>query len=427
LVSLVATGILVGLIVKREGAGREVALFGSLLYVAEIAILMPSRLGMNDPQLLGEALSTAGFYFYIKSKGNDPWLVLSALTFCVAGFTKQNLIAFPAAVGLDLLVRSRKSLAMWTGAMVAFAMMLTVTTVLVDGHHFLAHLTLHRAYSLRHAWHHNIHVYLLTVQSIILVGIIWLICTSRPRLLFAATFLMSHLIAFSLAGGDGVDLNICFNALAAIVIICGISLADIESASLKPPNTLSGPKLSGALMLAIALVLMIHVPERIREARESMGALRSQENEFKLAVQFLRSRPGPALCESLLLCYEASKAKEFDPFWVADGLKTERLDEAKILQLLKSRHFQSVQIKLSGAEGRNTTKTLLQERSHSDDFILPSGQTLFFGTFMQKLLQEYGVVYRDSQILIFAPCSSMKASHSRESCASNDVGKQSDH
>src|SRR6266702_2115626 len=149
LISLMATGIFVSLIVRRAGGSRQTAVFSFLLYVIGIALLSPDRIGMNDPQLLGEALTVAGLYFYFRNPDSNRHLCVSALLFCLAGFTKPNLLAFPAAVAIDLLLRSRRAFATWAGAMVLCAGFLTAVTLLIDGRYFPIHLMVGggRAYS----------------------------------------------------------------------------------------------------------------------------------------------------------------------------------------------------------------------------------------------------------------------------------------
>src|SRR5262249_31384692 len=129
IIALALTGLFIGLIVNRYGADRVTSIFSGLLYVVGIADLYPSRLGMDDPQLLGEALTTAGLYGYLVTFNKTKLLWVSALLFCFAGFTKQNLIAFPAAVGIDLLLRLRAAFWKWLLYMVVFAGALGALTI----------------------------------------------------------------------------------------------------------------------------------------------------------------------------------------------------------------------------------------------------------------------------------------------------------
>lgn len=67
---------------------------------------------MNDPHLLGMALGFTGLWLYLRSNGSMRWLCLSAVAFSLSLFTKQSLLAIPAAVVLDLLLASRKRFGM---------------------------------------------------------------------------------------------------------------------------------------------------------------------------------------------------------------------------------------------------------------------------------------------------------------------------
>jgi len=227
-----ATGIFVSLIVRRAGGSRQTAVFSFLLYVIGIALLRPDRIGMNDPQLLGEALSVAGLYFYFRNPDSNRHLCVSALLFCLAGFTKPNLLAFPAAVAIDLLLRSRRAFATWAGAMVLCAGFLTAVTLLIDGRYFPIHLMGGggRAYSYWMGWS-GYHKYVEKFQTMLVIGAAWSICAFRSRRVVVSAFVLSHILAFLLAGGSGVDLNIFFNAMTAAVIACGIALSDITFAT----------------------------------------------------------------------------------------------------------------------------------------------------------------------------------------------------
>ena len=57
----------------------KILVSAALLYILGISIFLPDRVGMDDPQLLAEAMTTAGLYLYIKSKDNLLLLSASAL------------------------------------------------------------------------------------------------------------------------------------------------------------------------------------------------------------------------------------------------------------------------------------------------------------------------------------------------------------
>lgn len=402
LISVFATGLFLALIVRKAGGSVHSAIFSFLLYEIAIALLRSDRLGMNDPQLLGEALSTTGFFYYVRNPSSKRMLWVSALFFCLAGFTKHNLIVFPAAVAFDLLLRSRKAFLTWLSAMLIAAGLLTTATMLVDGRYFFVHLLgggAGRTYSYWLAWS-QFHHYVERFQGLLVIGTAWSIVSFRSRPLFVSAFVLSHGLAFLLGGAYGVDLNIFFNPLAATVIVCGLALTDIGVA-------LAGWRYSAlnanvATMFGLFFItIMMFAPGELHRDRKQMLALPLHEKEFQSTVEFLKLRPGPAMCESHLLCYEAGKPFEFEPFSVRDQLTTGRLHEDDVLALLKTQHFQTIEIDIRSDEEKLDQAHLLA--SLGSDQTQPDTERFFTPAFMMELLKDYHLSVRTSQMAVFCP------------------------
>ena len=401
LISLFATGVFILLIIRQVGGSREAAVFSFLLYGIGIALLRADRIGMNDPQLLAEAFSMAGLYFYVRNPNSRRLLCASAILFCLAGFTKHTLIAFPAAVAIDLLLRSRKGLITWAGVLLVCVGFFTAITLLVDGPYFPHHLMGgggKRAYSSWMAWS-GYHHYVAIFQSLLVMATAWSIRGFRSRRVLALAFVFSHVLAFWMAGGFGVDLNIFFNALATAIIACGMALSDTVTAEKWRPAALHS---TAPLMFAIFFVsIMIFVPGQLRRDRERLRVLPVRQIEFQSATEFVKSRSGPALCESLLLCYDAGKPFEYEPFSVQDLVKTGRLRESDVLQLLKTHHFPTVQIALRTDEEKLKDSDL--RASLSSDQTAPDTERRFTPNFMKELLEDYQLSKRTSEMAIFCP------------------------
>lgn len=398
LISLMAIGLLVALIVRHESGSLPAAIFSFLLYEIAMALMLPDRIGMNDPQLLAEALSVAGLYFYVRNPISSRFLCASALLFCLAGFTKQTLIAFPAAVAIDLLFRSRRAFITWVGTMVLCAGLLTALTFLIDGRYFFLHLMSKRAYSYWIAWS-QYHKYVLLFQSLLVIATAWSILVFRSRRVFACAFVFSNALAFLLGGGAGVDMNIFFNALAATVIACGLAVSDISFAVRDwRPSLLNSPS---ALMLAVlSISIMTFVPGQLRRDRKKMRTLPTLEKEFRSAVELVKARPGPALCESLLLCYEAGKPFEYEPNSARDQINIGGIKEDDVLQLLRVHHFQTVQILLRSDEvdlkGADLRASLTNDQTD------PDKQRRFTPGFMKELLADYHLSMQTSDMALFS-------------------------
>ena len=397
LVSLLAAGMFIALIVREFGAGFMIAAFSGLLWILGIATFLPDRLAMNDPQLLGEALTTAGLYLYIKSRDRASLLCASALAFCLAGFTKQTLLAFPAAVAIHLLIHSRRKLAIWLGAMIIFAGLLIALTLAVDGRYFFSHLLFHRSYSPGNAFSSITQSYLPAFESVLLVAIVWTLCRFRSSPLLAMAFVFANGLAFMLAGGDGVDLNIFFNAYAAAVLICGFALSEIErglgttAQAARGIRRVSGSAVAAALMAGLFLFMAMPFPDQLQDDHAAAKLLPAQDAAFRAAVSLLGKTPGPAACENLLLCYRAGKPYAFDAFVTTDELETQRLGANTLPAMLRRRQFGAVELDTLPAEADSSTSPLVRRRPR------------FTGESMDALLDNYTLTMRSPQMLIFVP------------------------
>ena len=403
ILSLLAMGILVALIVKQSGGSGQAAVFSFLLYEIGIALLRPDRIGMDDPQLLGEALCAAGLYFYVRNPDSRRLLFASAALFCLAGFTKHNLIAFPAVVAVDLLFRSWKGFLTWAGAMLLFVGLLTAGTLLIDGRYFLVHLLASggggRTYSYMTAWN-QFHKYAEKFQALLVIATAWSILLLRSRRFFSIAFVITNGLAFLLSGGYGLDLNIFFNALAITVMVCGIALSDVTSTlpAWRPALWNS----AAAVMAGIfAFGVALYVPGELRRDRQQLRTLPADEAEFQSAVEFLKSHPGPAICESHLLCYEAGKPFEFEPFSVRDQVMTGHIPEGDVLSLLKTHHFQTVEVALRYDEEDLNAADLRTSLTGDQKEI--EKERRFSPNFMNELLNDYQLSLRTRQMIIFSP------------------------
>jgi hypothetical protein len=61
-------------------------------------------------------------------------------------------------------------------------------------------------------------------------------------------------------------------------------------------------------------------------------------------IAFLKSHPGPALCEQLSLCLWAGKKAEVDVFNIGEQIKTGARDPATLMRMIATRHFAVLQL-----------------------------------------------------------------------------------
>jgi hypothetical protein len=254
----------------------------------------------------------------------------------------------------------------------------------VDGPYFLAHLLGPRRYSPSSGWE-KISEYAVFFQLPLAIVLTWILSGNRvgAATLLVWTALVAHFIACAFSGGYGVDRNIFFDSVITLALITGVALWSFAPALAK--LRFSNGLLAVALFLPLFGVFAI-LPTQLWTNLHQQRALPQAEAEFRSATEFLKARPGPALCESLLLCYDAGKPLLYDPYFVSSQLLIGRIQEASVLALLDGRRFPTVEIELPAGEP-----------------LEPRGRPLWFDTpFMRTLVQNYSPALRTDRFLILA-------------------------
>ncbi len=348
--SLAVLALLVGLVTRNFTGRGLVGAYAALFFVVGMTIFMPERIGNNDPQILGLAFSAAGLYFYTRNAQSNRLLAISAGAFAISLFTKHNVLAFPFAVGAHLLLeRAWKRFAVWAGTLAVLCGGLTLFTLWHDGPYFFQHLLAPRAYNIPHGVQADIVDYLLVFQISLAAVVFWSAVNafSAKRMVLILAFVFANLIGFAFSVGDGVERNVLFDAVIVTTIIVAIGLYDLEPflTRLRLPNLLMLIALTVPFLGVVAFL-----PGYFHDSLHTWKTRRHHDAEFQQAVQFLRNRPGPALCENLLLCYEAGKPHIYDAFFVSDQIKIGRIQEAEIAGMIQDGFFPTIQIEIAPGE-----------------------------------------------------------------------------
>ena len=392
LVSLLLSCVLVAALAIRLGANRRAALLGGALLLSIFCLSASGYVGMNDPQVLGQAISLTGVLAYLWSRSRlsgsargraseIAGIAFAAVLFVIAGCVKQNLIAFPLAVFLDLLIRSRSRAAWFAVCGVCFAGAAIRWNIRVGGPWFLPQLLLARSYSGAKAL-----LMLRDVFGPLLLPLVLACLTAwRSRCdgtrRFAGLALVCSLVTGGyFAGGAGVARNALFDAFCAVCVLIGLALTRgigfsgrvgllgsperskalallHEQRRAAPPAGEHGKQVGvcGAeapllhLALLPALLVWMAIPALVegtwRPWRELHECFRARD-QFTQAVHLLRAQPGPALCESLLLCAESGKPFVYDPFNATRLIALGKLSPDRLVVELQQRRYGAVQLRL---------------------------------------------------------------------------------
>jgi hypothetical protein len=341
--SLIATSVLVGGIVRGATGSRAGALYAGLCLFAWLASFNGAGRASNDPELLSVAFATFGLFAYLKAPGSIFWAALSAIAFAVSLFTKHDLLAFPLSVGAHLLItRNWHILAVFLATGIVAAGLLLALSFHLDGPYFFAELLQPRAYGLQNLCKETFH-YLLHFLAPLLVGAVFLFRNrSTPYRSFLFTLLIfTNLAAVFFSGGDGVGSNIFYPPLIADLLSCVIAICWLERRALKEPH--AGRSFKTALTIS-TLAGALMVPFQIHKDIAAQLRMPTVTKAAQQAIALLKPANGPAICEDLLLCYEAGKPMDYDPYYGKDQILIGRVQESSILAMLTAHHFAAIQI-----------------------------------------------------------------------------------
>jgi len=342
LISLAVLATLIAVFVRHITDRWHPGIYAALTFLIWLGLFQDNRIGMNDPQLFGMTINLFGLYAYAGHRGSRKWLCVSALAFAISVFTKHNLVAFPLAAGAHLfLTRSWRGLALWGGVFAVAATVAIALTRIVDGPYFFAHMNLSRPYYL---WDFvpKVSNYVTLVQIPLAAALVWsafYFAEGRRNILILA-WACATAVALTFTTGYGVDGNIYFDSMVALALIVGVAANDVENLLCEKRFT---PWILCVTLLVPLVGIVPRLPGRWQADRNYRRAIPYIEQQFAEAVRLLASRPGPAICHDLLVCYEAGKASEFDTFAIACQFASGKISAEKITREIDPQRFPTVE------------------------------------------------------------------------------------
>jgi hypothetical protein len=342
LLSLLAIAILSAMIVERLAGSRRAGVYCGLAILVYITLLKPDRVGMNDPHLFAMALGMGGVYCALRDPGSAAWLRASGGLFALSLFSKQTLLAFPLAIAIFLFRSHRKGLVAWLSAAAGASAALLVFTFAAGGSHFLEHLALPRTYSLTNmgvevSW------YVLMCNTAMMAVAVWGFAQrkSAGSGLALWMFVLSTVSGCVYVSGAGGEANLLFDSVVALCICLGLIAAQLPEWAEKTERP------NGFMTAALLAPFLAAIYPALVASSGSFELHHSQprrSEEFQQLVRFVRAQPGPALCETPLVCFEAGKEQVYDPYVVTNLIETGKLRQADVAALFDRRNFGVIQL-----------------------------------------------------------------------------------
>jgi hypothetical protein len=342
LAAFLATAAGIAAALRRMDCRPRAGVLG-VMFFAALLLVTSDYVGMDDPQLLGHAIQLGALLFLLRER-----TLMAALLFGFSLFIKHNLLAMPLAAGLWLLAQDRRAGAAFLLWLLAFALSGLVLFQLDFGTSLIEQLASPRLFSLANLVGAVSHLWWALLPGLAMAGF-WPDRHSLFCSIYAGTALVLGLI---FAAGDGVDANAFFDLGIALSLALGL----VVERGRWP-----------FLAAASALPLLIFLGVTFQDNNFFFTRAFAQSSARDIA--FLKSRPGPALCDQLSLCLWAGKGAEVDVFNVGEAIKAGARDPAPLIRMIAHRRFASLQLIDTNGLGPDVRRAIEKNyrADHSDD------------------------------------------------------------
>lgn len=329
-----------GFVVRKFGGDLNDALLAAAALLLPFLVFYGPYVGSNDPQLLGMAFGLAALAVHCGGALTVKRSVVVAALLVACVFTKHNLLALPAAIAIDTLWRADKR------ARIAFlaagiGLSLTALGLILagEGQAFVTQMLSPREWSGSRAFDMSREMLLLNLAPLF-VTIAAILLLRRPWARLIGIYLgLGLVIAVYFSGGAGTGENIWFDVVVALAIASGLAAAACRRAGLRPEFVL-------AVVAAASAAPVLAAPRvALFDLEGFAGGLQAAEREFAADAAFVAAQPGPALCESLMLCLAAGKDPEVDPFNAYQATRTGTLPADAVTAPIVAQHYGVIQIR----------------------------------------------------------------------------------
>jgi hypothetical protein len=346
LAAIVVIGAMVALAIRELGGDRAGAGFGAAFFVATISHFCEHYAGMDDPQLLAQAIMAAGFVWFLRAEARDRSCLAPILLMGFAGFLKHNIIAMPVTAFLWLGFRRpleavKCAVVAGIGVALGFALCFALY-----GRDFFANLMFSRQYSWKLSLQaaRDFKPLIVALAASIALGCVrWRDRGVRVCLLLIVTALGADFLQRS---GAGVDQNAGFDLIIAASIGVGLAFAHAGRASgwrgFRPGMLQAG------LTLAICLRFLV---SQIDDPNRSFRLLFDPAFKDEIAIREkamtdmiakVRATPGAVMCSNYA-CYRAGKPFAIDRFNAEQRMLTGALPRDALRKMIANGQLTEVE------------------------------------------------------------------------------------
>jgi hypothetical protein len=336
ILSTLAVGAAAAAVVRQFGSSRAGVMLAGFWFVATLARFFEFYVGMNEPQLFGLAVMSAGFAWFWKRHAEGRAVEPAVLVMVLAGFIKHNFITLPLVALIWLWLDNwrlglRASLvgAAASGLGLAICAFMFAPYFIPD---MLFPRTSHLARALSTLGR------LQFILPALVLWAIWAWQARRTKMARLTAFLIAVALVLCLLqkSGAGVDENAQFELIFAAAVGIGVAYDGLLR---DPLRTGWSPQVISAIVLGILIVRLllstrlefayVLVSPQYRALAAEHGAITRAEAARTAAI------PGPVACSNLVVCRMAGKPFVYDQFLVTQLVETGRMTWQQVEQLAR--------------------------------------------------------------------------------------------
>jgi len=338
-VSIVSTlfiGGMAAVIVRRFGGSRAGALLAGFWVIATLVRFFEFYVGMNEPQLFGLAVMSAGFAWFWKRRAEGRAVEPAVLVMVLAGFIKHNFITLPVVALVWLWLEDwRLGLRASLAGAAATALGLAICAVMFTPY-FIPDMLFPRTSHLARGLST-----LGRLQFILPAMVLWAIWAwherrSKVAHLTALSIGIAFVLCLVQKSGAGVDENAQFELIFATAVGIGVAYDGLLR---DPLRTGWSTQTIGAVVLGILIVRLL-ISSRLEFAyvlfSPQYRALAAEHAAITRAEATRTAAiPGPVACSNLVVCRMAGKPFVYDHFYVQMLVETGRMTWPQVEQLAR--------------------------------------------------------------------------------------------
>ncbi len=343
LVSFLAVGLGIFLVVMAICRSPGGGLFGALVFGVYALMHFPDYVGMNDPQWLAHALATSGLALLVwrgdtthNASGFGAGVMMA-----LALLVKHTLIALPAALLLELLLRRTRPLKAWAAGFVLTGLMSAIVCFATWALSCTPTSCSRQEPGVSGTSSEKVAQTVTPLSPLAVAVVLWLSSSGgwiRWRVFVVYAF-CSLGLAVALLGGDGVNYNLLFDLNIALTILAGAAVSPGLEATAG-----SRHGFRAALAGTITVALLVPAPAAALREYANLQLLHQRQQDSERDIAIIAEHPDPVVCQTIVLCYWAGREWSLDWGNARRKLMAGAIRESALLGPIERRRFTLLQV-----------------------------------------------------------------------------------